>query len=216
MKILTSARRTARSAFTLIELLAVILIISILVAALTPMVNNAIERAEVAACQGNLRKIHQSMIEYKIQYDRAPNESGVRFFAQLYSRGTMEESKANAKTLTCPAVDIGFLAIGDLPWEDWFKDLEQVDGSYSAYAGRDCREHPMRKFPPPAKEPLVADDNDGDMNHRTATNVLYGDGNVRTYEIKLLEEEGIVDPELGILIVGPESPVDDLTKFSLD
>ena len=216
MKILTSARRTVRSAFTLIELLAVILIISILVAALTPAIRKAIEQANVTACQANLREIYKAMLTYQIMYKKAPNESGVKFFAQLYKRKAMDQSKASAERLTCPGVDVGALAIGEMDWEDWWTNLEVVNGNYPAYAGRDCREHPLRRFPPQAKEPLIADDNDPSMNHDTATNVLYGDGTVQTFQMVLLEEQGIVDEEFGLLIVGPESPIDELTKFSLN
>ena len=208
-------KRHTAAAFTLIELLAVILIITILVAALTPMINGAIERAQVFACQANLREIHKGTILYQTMYGRAPNESGVKFFAQLYSRDAMEQSEANAKRLTCPAVDLGALTIGNLPWDEWWSDLEAVDGSYSAYAGRDCGKHPLRKFPAPASEPLIADDNDTEMNHRTATNVLYGDGFVKTFELAILEEEGVIGPDES-LVVGPGSQVVDLRKLSLD
>ena len=104
--------RAARRGFTLIELLAVILIISILVAALTPMVNDAIERAEVNACQANLREMYKGMIMYKTQYNEAPKGSGVKFFASLISRRTMENTKTNAERLTCPGVEKSALTIG--------------------------------------------------------------------------------------------------------
>lgn len=204
-----------RRGFTLIELLAVILIISILVAALTPMINDAIESAEVNACQANLRNIHQGMIQYKISYREAPKGSGVKFFAQLISRKAMENTKINAERLTCPGIEKSSLAIGDLPWEEWWTDIEMVDGSYSAYAGRDCKEYPLRKFPGSGNEPLVCDDNDGGMNHRTATNVLYADGSVRSYEMENLRDEGKIGPEEEMVWVGPNSPVPDLQKFTL-
>ena len=62
----------------------------------------------------------------------------------------------------------------------------------------------------------VADDNDPEMNHSTTTNVLYGDGSVQTFELVLLQEEGILAEEEEVLIVGPDSPVEDLRKLSLD
>ena len=208
-----SARRLRRGrrGFTLIELLAVILIIGLLVAALTPQIVGAIETAKVEACAGNLRQIYQGMLQYQHKYKQSPNESGVKFFAQLVSRKAMENSEMNAKRLTCPAVQTSALTIGELPWEEWWTDLEMIDGSYSAYAGRDMREHPLRKFPA-----LIADDNDPEMNHETATNCLYGDGNVIQYEIEVLRDEGMVGPEEQILIVGPGSPHPDLRKMSLD
>ncbi len=208
--------RHAVRGFTLIELLAVILIISILVATLTPMVNDAIERARVSACAANQRALYQGMVQYMTQYGRAPDQSGVKFFAQLYSKKAMENTKTNAERLTCPGVEKSALAIGELPWEQWWTDLDLVDGSYSAYAGRDLREHPLRKFPGPGTEPLLADDNDPEMNHSTATNCLYADGSVLAYELEDLREEGLIGPEEQILLVGPSSQVTDLQKLSLE
>jgi prepilin-type N-terminal cleavage/methylation domain-containing protein/prepilin-type processing-associated H-X9-DG protein len=209
------ARQGARG-FTLIELLAVILIISILVAALTPMINDAIERAKVNACQANLRAIYQGMIQYNIQYNRAPDQSGAKFMAQLISKKAMENTKPNAERLTCPAVEKAALTIGQMPWEQWWTDLDQVDGTYTAYAGRDLKEHPLRSFPGKGTEPLVCDDNDPEMNHRTATNCLYADGSVHTYELEDLRDQGLIGPEEEILVVGPNSPVEDLRKFTLN
>ena len=62
---------------------------------------------------------------------------------------------------------------------------------------------------------MVADDNDTEMNHRTATNVLYGDGFVKTFELAILEEEGVIGPDES-LVVGPGSQIVDLRKLSLD
>jgi len=42
------------------------------------------------------------------------------------------------------------------------------------------------------------------------------DGAVKTYEIATLKEEGLLDSEEDLLIVGPESPVEALQKLSLD
>jgi prepilin-type N-terminal cleavage/methylation domain-containing protein/prepilin-type processing-associated H-X9-DG protein len=203
-----------RAGFTLIELLAVILIIGILAVALTPMVIDALDAAEVTACQANMRKIHGGVINYKIKYRKLPRKSGVKFFAELYSMEAMENSKTNAEALTCPGVDTGFLDIAELDWDEWWTDLELVTGSYSTYAGRDCKNHPIRKLS--GTEPLVCDDNDPESNHNTTTNVLYGDGSVQTFEINLLRQEGVLTKDDLYVPVGPDSPVEDLQKFTLD
>jgi len=213
---LARARRRSRG-FTLIELLAVILIISILVATLTPMVNDAIENAKVAGCAANLREIYKGFVLYDTKYKGIPNYTGVKFFAALIAKGAMENTKTNAERLTCPAVDKSALALGDLPWEEWFTDLERVDGSYSAYAGRDTKGYPLRQgLSSPGTEPMVCDDNDGGKNHRTTTNVLYADGSVQTFELLDLQEKGVLTKDEEVLTVGADSPVPDLTKFSLD
>src|SRR6185295_18416956 len=100
--------------------------------------------------------------------------------------------------------------------EDWYGHLDQVDGTYSAYAGRNMKDHPLRKFPGGPKDALVADDNDPDMNHRTTTVVLFADGNVATYEIAELIKDGTLHEDQKDLIVGPESPVEALRNLSVD
>jgi len=217
VSIRSTLRAAARKGFTLIELLAVILIIGILVTALLPMVTDAVGHAKVTACASNLDKLYKGLVLYQIKFKEIPKESGVRFFAEIYSRGGIANSKTNAERLTCPAIEKGSLAIGMLEWKDWWKDLELVDGSYSAYAGRDMRRFPLRRFPDGADgEPLIADDNDGGMNHDVVTNVLYGDGSIQTFNLTDLIREGVVPEETQVLEVGPDSPVDDLTKLSLD
>ena len=211
-----NATKLARAGFTLIELLAVILIISILVATLTPMVNDAIEGAKVAGCAANLRQLYSGYQLYYTKYKSIPNQGGAKFFAALYAKAAIEKTKTNAERLSCPAVEKASLAIGALPWEEWWDDIERVDGTYSAYAGRDLKNHPLRQWPASGKEPLVCDDNDTELNHRTTTNVLYADGTVQTFEIELLKEEGKLTKEDTTVKVGPDSPVEDLTKFTLD
>lgn len=212
-------RRTAaavRAGFTLIELLAVILIISILMTFLIPKIPEAIDVANVTACRANMGEIYKGLVIYKTKFKRAPKKSGVRFFAQLISRKVWENSEASAQRLTCPAVDIGYLELGELDPTEWYSDLDVIDGGYSSYAGRDCKNYSLHKFPGSDKTAIVADDNDGEMNHRTTTNVLHASGFVSTFEIAELIEDGTLDPEEELLIVGPESPIEELTKLSLD
>jgi len=209
-------RGAARAGFTLIELLAVILIVSILVATLTPIVNDAIRAAEVKGCAGNLRAINSSLVIYRSKYGGLPPQSGVRFFADLIARGAIENSKANAEKLTCPAIDKASLTIGGLPYEEWWTDLDVINGDYSAYAGRDMKNHPIRQLTASGKEPLVSDDNYPDMNHHTTTNVLYADGSVQTFELDDLVQQGVLTKDDTVLVVGSASPVPDLTKLTLD
>jgi len=176
-------------------------------------VNDALFASENTACQANLQNIHKGIILYKNKYKRLPNESGIRFFAEIYAKGAVEQTKTNAERLICPAVDKGSLAIGSIDWEDWWTDLEAIGPDYSSYAGRDSKRHPLRKLS--GKEPLVSDDNDPEMNHQTTTNVLYGDGSVQQFELFELMDEGILMEEEP-LVVGPDSPVEDLRKLSLD
>lgn len=217
MTIRARAPRSPAAGFTLIELLAVMLIIAILMTFLVPRIPAAFDRANVTACKANLRDIGQGLMEFHGKYRKWPPHGGVRFFASLLSGKVWETTESTAIKLTCPAVESGALVgIADLPEDQWFADIEVVDGSYSSYAGRDVKEYPLRKFPGSGKDALVADDNDGGGNHRTATVVLWGDLTVRELELVELQQEGLLSDVDEWIPVGPDSPVEALSKLSLD
>ncbi len=210
-------RSGARAGFTLIELLAVILIISILMTFLLPKIPEAIDRAEVTACKANMQAIHQGMMIYKDKFNRAPRGSGVKFFAELIASRTWNDDKSSSKKLTCPAVQTdSLLGLQGVDAGEWYSDLDMVDGTYSSYAGRDTESHPLRKFLSGKRTVLMADDNDPEMNHSSTTNVLYSDGSVEGLELFDLEQSGVLLEGEDLLLVGADSPVEDLQVLSLD
>ena len=205
-----------RAAFTLVELLAVIAIIGILMVFLLPKIPEMIDAAESTACKKNLSEIHKGILLHKTKHDnRLPRGSGVRFFTVLVTEDTWENTKTSAQKLTCPGVDDGYLTgIRDLDYEERYTDEEALDGTFSAYAGRNTDEFPLKRLS--GKDAIVADDNDGGGNHRTTTNVLYGDGSVSSFELSTEKNNGNVDPDETYIVVGPDAMIEDLQKFSLD
>lgn len=192
----------------------VILIIGILAAYLLPKIPEAIEGAKITASRKNLADIYGGTVTYESKFNRLPSDSGVRFFASLIYTGVWENTPTSARKLTCPGVDLSALSIGDLPEEEWFIDPDVIDGSYSAYAGRDTEQFPLRKRS--GRDAWVATDNDPMMNFETTTLVLMGDGSVERLEIFDLVQEGILDEGEDYLAVGPDSPYEELRKLSLD
>jgi len=230
------ARRAASAGFTLIELLAVILILGILMTFLIPRVTAAVDSAHVLACKKNMQEIFSGLMQYQVHNktkDCVPTESGVKFFAALIADGVWENTEADGKKLTCPGVSIGQLAgLGDAP-KEWFMHLDSVDGSYSAYAGRDQNATPAGKagknkgeqcgrighVPGSGKQILVADDNcsnPGEGNHRSTTVVLYASGDIGTFELMELHKDGTLSTDENVLSVGPDSPIEALRCLSLD
>ena len=129
-------------------------IILILTWFLLPNIVDAYDMAEVRSCSTNMGQVYAGMVQYNAKYKHIPESSGVGFFAELMSRGAMTNTTTNARRLTCPAVDTGSLSIRGLDPEEWWMDLDELDGTWSSYAGRDLDRFPLRKFPGDGKEPF--------------------------------------------------------------
>ena len=206
-----------RAGFTLIELLAVILIIGILMTFLLPKIPEMMDATKVTACRANMLEIWKGLQLYDSKHGDLPKQGGAKFVAALIADGVLENDKSSAVRLTCPGVKPSALSgIADLEPTEWYSKLDQVTGDSTAYAGRDMKQHPLRKFPGSSKDALVADDNDPEMNHRTTTIVLFASGAIQSYEISDLRKAGTLSEDEERLIVGPDSPVEELQKLSLD
>ncbi len=218
----TRARSRRRLGFTLIELLAVMAIIAILISALAIQVPKYLDRAKVSACSLNMTDLYRNFQLYKDRFKDWPNQSGIRFFLELWRVDTESHSENFAKRFTCPGVQPRLLGgLGDRTPEHWFDDWENLDETYTAYAGRDV-EHFPHIDKTPGKQALVACDNefadteqDPVPNHSYTTNVLMADGAPKEYDVELLRRDGVIAPN-AYLIPGPDCPVEELRSLRRD
>ena len=215
--------RGAAAGFTLLELLAVLVIIGVLAGALYPTIKSSISTGTTAACEQNLKRIGEGLAQYNTKYESWPNKSGVPFFGALIGRGVWESTPANAKRLTCPSIRWKNMAPSQefgMALEDWFRpdNFDQVGPDHSTYAGPDLSRTKLRKFPASGKVALMADDNDGEGNHDTATNVLMGDFSVQRLELFDFKDSGdlAADESVTFVPVGPDSPIELLQGLTID
>lgn len=70
-------KRKVEKAFTLIELLVVVSVIGILITIVGANYLNAMQRADAAACQENLRTVFTALQAYRIDYNHFPPADGI-------------------------------------------------------------------------------------------------------------------------------------------
>ena len=214
------ARLARRAGFTLVELIAVFVIIGLLAAAVVPNVMSAIRSGEEAACQQNLGKVRDGFLQYRQKYQKWPNQSGVGFFASLVTDKVWKPTIANTKRLNCPGVDLESLdpGVDEIPVEDWYatENADSINGAWSSYAGRDIRRARLRGAQGSGKTAMMADDNDPEGNHYTTTNVLWDDMTVRALELVEQQKAGLISEDETFIPVGPDSPIEGLRSLSID
>jgi len=207
------------SGFSLIEILVVITIIGLLMTIGFGPVQNALESGKVTKCRKQLADIGQSMQIYKDQNNRGrwPKESGIRFLLRLYKAGLV--SGRNSETFLCPGTpdvnDTGPSGEPGSSYEDW----DNIDPTTISYAGRDQEAYPF-KGGDASTQVIASDDNDGRMNHKSITNILYADGSTGSFNIKAEEAEELLkefpDIEQTGLPIGPDCPYEPLQVLRID
>lgn len=220
------SRTLRRAGFTLVELIAVFVIIGLLAAAVVPNVMSAIRASEETACAQNLDKVRTGFLEYQNKYKRWPKDSGVGFFAAIVSDKVWMPTVANTRRLNCPAVDLESLdpAIEEIDRAEWYApaNKELFGPGWSSYSGRDLKRARLRGRQGSGKTALMADDNDDPMgeggNHFTTTNVLWDDLQVRALELVEEQEKGLLsdDESVTYIPVGADSPIPGLQSLTND
>lgn len=167
--------------------------------------------SDVEACKANLVEIHEGLLRYRERFGRAPQGSGVAFFAELIASGVWEDTPENRARLTCPGKNATPVSDGTD-----YRDLASLTGASSAYAGRNSAEFPVVKFPAGGAdlEALVACDSS--KNHDGVIDVLRSDGSILTLSLAQELERGRIPPGSIEIPVGRGSPIPELTKLSGD
>ena len=187
------SRSPRPGAFTLIELMVVVVIIAILAAILMPYFRRARENARQSACKSNLRQIGQALLLYAQEADQKTppaaelfrdrvwdgSAAGVEGHGHLFDKQYLR----NLKVYYCPSQRHPALKIdGMFPWTNWYQPDAIVITPYRYRAMLDVAKE--------AHKAMVADTFVGGMTpgmqysengHRDAYNVACVDGSVLRY-----------------------------------
>jgi len=163
--------------------------------------------SDVQECTDNLLAIHDGLKAYHERFGHLPEPSGVAFLAELVRSGVWENTPASVARLTCPGAHAQPVPAGTR-----YDRPETLTAASSAYAGPDVEHHPLPRFPAggPELQALVACDNAHGSNHDGVSNVLYSDRSVRSFTLAQLRERGDVPETAVYLVIGPDSPLEDV------
>lgn len=223
MKSLASKRRAA-AAFTLLEMLVVIMIIGILSTALAVNVPKWVDNAKMTASEKQMSKIYMYLLEWQGLHNGAfPSDTGQRFFLRPWKDGNVERVEQNAKIFFSPAMPfeecssyVGYEA-GEIDIVEYLNAWEDIGPDYTSYAGfnhggdRNLR---ARLRSNPGSTAILGDKG---MLHRTAWLYMTADGAAqKLLKADIVERTGIPEEELGYIVPGPGSELEELQTISND
>jgi prepilin-type N-terminal cleavage/methylation domain-containing protein/prepilin-type processing-associated H-X9-DG protein len=211
--------RRASPGFTLIELMIVISIIGVLAAVLLPRLLETQSAANASADAMQLRTHFTWLTDYQRRHDQfLPSEGGHKFVLSTWTSKQFEHTPENLDKYFTPGNKDPYwkevrlrMAKGEDPWPN----LNSVTTEDTHYVGRAKKEIRSARG---ASDALMANDNEGGIwNHDDGTiNVLFADGNVRTYSYQMLQETfgvGDLDKNNPIATFGPNSPIPPCQKL---
>jgi general secretion pathway protein G len=107
-------RRQLRKAFTMVELMAILVIIGLLAAVVATNVLGKIDKAKVTATKASLKVLHSAVVQFKLDTGQYPTEEDGLF------------------TLVEPPADIenyepgGYLETTDVPLDGWGNEFDYI------------------------------------------------------------------------------------------
>ena len=223
MRITATARHQRSAAFTLLEMLVVILIIGILSSALAVNVPKWIDNAKMTASEANMKKIFMYLTEFQGNNSSLPSDSGQRFFLRPWKDGQIERVEQNAEIFFSPAwpfaqcaMDMGYES-GELDIVEYLSDWDAIGPGYTSYAGfsaRGDRESRRNLQQNPGSTTIVSD---ASWWHRTAMIYMTADGYIhRLTKAEALEATGLTEEDLQFLEPGPGCEVTELQTVTND
>ena len=198
--------------FTLVEILVVIGLIGLMMAALLSLIVEVPWAVKNFTCEMRLRKINHLVLLYESKFKGKPRGRGIQMLKTLWDSGVMEHTPENRDLFFCPHVedDERITWLKDQPIDDiWREGFGSRDTSFACRADG--------RLPASGREPWMADDNEIGRNHPDGSvNVLYGSGAVRRIHLSDLRRKNseIPSDEDYVLPVGADSPVPDLRRLS--
>jgi prepilin-type N-terminal cleavage/methylation domain-containing protein/prepilin-type processing-associated H-X9-DG protein len=210
-------RRDRRAGFTLVELLAVMAILSLLVGLTLTIVSKARASGNANACRLQLRDIALNMQLYvdERRGGKWPKERGVKFLLTMVKDDFLKGDEL--KKFACPGTDDETRRNESDPVGAGISDWEDIDPDCISYGGRDNVTFPIRKDQL-SQEIIASDDNwsgqGGRPNHGGITNIVFADGRVDTVDTSRYKAE--LPEKQEWLPVGPDSPDDNLKKLAVD
>lgn len=216
-----SVRRSA--AFTLLEMLVVILIIGILSSALAINVPKWIDNAKMTASEANMKKIFMYLTEYQGNTGNWPADSGQRFFLRPWKDGQIERVEQNAEIFFSPAwgfeqcaLDMGYQP-DEIDIVEYLNDWDAIGPGYTSYAGfssRGDRESRRSLQQNPGSTTIVSD---AAWYHRNAMIYMTADGYLhRLLSAEATDATGLTEEDLMYIEPGPGCEVPELQTVSND
>lgn len=204
-----------RAGFTLLEMMVVILIIGVLAAVLAPNVFEALGTAKTSACEMNMRRLYELLVQYKIKNnDRFPQDEGQKFILKLWGDGVCEHTEQNARRFFCPnePIDAYVATESGESFDEYLNEWKDAGPDFISYAGftsgGDRKE--ARKLLRKGNTTIVAC---AHLTHRDSIVFMTANGDVHRLKVAELVDEGLLtedDIEEQFIPLGPSSPIEAL------